>query len=67
MPVTMEQCPHCGALRTLSRILETRSAYRGRGIRRRYVCHDCNGRYTTYEFPAEYIKPLLDKLGEEDA
>lgn len=38
-------CPHCKS--SDHRVVDTRSA--GDGIRRRRECHQCGGRFTTYE------------------
>jgi len=38
-------CPHCKS--TDHRVVDTRGA--GDGIRRRRECHQCGGRFTTYE------------------
>ena len=38
-------CPHCKSAD--HRVVDTRGA--GDGIRRRRECHQCGGRFTTYE------------------
>lgn len=41
------RCPYCGSQD--SQVKDSRSAEEGDAIRRRRVCPDCNGRFTTFE------------------
>jgi transcriptional repressor NrdR len=43
----MLECPHCGASKSESRVIDTRSS--GERIRRRRECLSCEERFTTYE------------------
>lgn len=42
------KCPHCGF--DDDKVLDSRPAQSGEAVRRRRVCGNCDGRFTTYEY-----------------
>ena len=55
------KCPYCGSPDT--RVIDSRIAQEGLGIRRRRVCNTCNRRFTTYEY-IEEVPILVIKRNE---
>lgn len=61
------RCPHCQADND-SHVIDSRDCTGKQARRRRHLCNECKGRFTTYEIPAaQYEKMLSVDVAEIDS
>ena len=58
------KCPNCS--KEDSKVVDSRSIYRGASIRRRRECNECEYRYTTYEYILANPVKVIKKSGDRE-